>query len=410
VLERVHEGGYASDLLLREAAHLDRRDAGLASEIVFGCLRRQAQLDWLIDTQLNKRKLDPEVRIAMRIGAYQLLHLDRVPAHAAVSESVQLVKKARKTSASGLVNAVLRKLVQGNADPWPSRSIQLSMPEWLLDRWDAQFGTEVADAIAKDFLKQPATWVRNPPDNVKGVELEPSPDVSGAWRLVRGDAGGLRIQDIGSQSIVPLLDLRPGLTFLDLCSAPGNKTAQAMEAGVTAVACDLHLHRLKHSVVSECPQVVLDARAPLPFRSYFDRILVDAPCTGTGTLGRNPEIRWRLRPEDVVDLQSRQVAILTQALALLKPHDGVLVYSTCSLEREENEDVVAAVLASDPEVTLVKSMRRTPGVDPGDGFYAAVLMRLPHHQAEPAQTANVASTPGTPNLEVPAAAAIIAPN
>jgi 16S rRNA (cytosine967-C5)-methyltransferase len=382
VLERVHQGGYASDLLLYESAKLNSRDAGLASELVFGCLRRQAQLDWLIDRHTNNRKLDFEVRIALRIGIYQLVHLDRVPPHAAVSESVELVKKMRKTSASGLVNAVLRKLVHGKTDAWPSRHVARSVPPWLLDRWDAQFGVEVADNIAKEFLQQPDTWVRNPPADVSGVDLEPSPDVAGAWRVVRGDTAGLRIQDIGSQSIVPLLDLRPGLTFLDLCSAPGNKTAQAMEAGVTAVACDLHLHRLQHSVASGCPRVVLDARCPLPFRQQFDRILVDAPCTGTGTLARNPEIRWRLKPEDIADLQSRQIAILTRALSQLKPHDGVLVYSTCSLEREENEDVIAAVLAADPEVNLVKAVRRTPGVDPGDGFYAAVLMRLPHHQAE----------------------------
>ncbi len=375
VLQRVEQGGYASDLLLREAVSLDSRDAGLASEIVFGCLRRQAQLDSLIDAHTGRRKLDVEVRIALRMGAYQLLHLNRVPAHAAVGESVELVKKARKASAAGFVNAVLRKMRAPAA--WPTRDVELSMPAWLLARWDAQFGRDIADRIAGEFLRQPETWVRNPPpDGAPGVQLEPSADVPGAWRVVSGDPRALRIQDVGSQSIVPLLDLRPGLTFLDLCSAPGNKTAQALEAGVVGVACDVHWHRLRNSVATGCSRVVLDASGPLPFRTRFDRILVDAPCSGTGTLGRNPEIRWRLQPSDITELHAKQVAILRQGFGQLSD-DGVLVYSTCSLEREENEDVVAEVLQNEPNFRLVREMRRTPGVDPGDGFYAAVLMRRP---------------------------------
>src|SRR5262249_13288334 len=152
-----------------------------------------------------------------------------------------------------------------------------------------------------------------------------------------GNVQGLRIQDVGSQSIVPLLELGAGHSFLDLCSAPGNKTAQALESGVSGVACDVHWHRLRNSVAG-CPRVVLDASQPLPFRGKFDRILIDAPCSGTGTLGRNPEIRWRLKPEDLEELHAKQVQILRQGLGYLAP-DGVLVYSTCSLERRENEDV-----------------------------------------------------------------------
>ena len=149
--------------------------------------------------------------------------------------------------------------------------------------------------------------------------------------MVSGDIEGLRMQDIGSQSIVPLLDLQPGLTFLDLCSAPGNKTAQALESGVTGIACDLHWHRLRN-VGGGCGRVVLDATQPLPFRGQFDRVLIDAPCSGTGTLARNPEIRWRLKPDDIEELHVKQLAILRQGLSQLKP-GGRLVYSTCSLER-----------------------------------------------------------------------------
>ncbi len=339
VLQRVEEGGYASDLLLERAATLDSRDAGLATEIVFGCLRRQMQLDHLIG-RFAPRRLDPQVQIALRMGAYQLRHLDRVPPHAAVSESVELVKRARKQSAAGLVNAVLRKIPRGDL-AWPDRATELSLPAWLLDRWDRRFGAEAASAIARAFLQPAETYV----------------------------ASTGRIQDIGAQSIVPLLDVTPGVTLLDLCAAPGNKTAQAVALGARVIACDRQWHRLKPVQGIPCPVVVLDGTAPLPFRGSFDRILVDVPCTGTGTLGRNPEIKWRLKPSDIRELQQKQRALLRNALEYLKP-GGRLVYSTCSLEDEEN----AQVVASFREICDVGQVgERIPGRDPGDGFYAAVV-------------------------------------
>lgn len=366
MLQRTEAGGFASDLLLTQSEPLDSRDAGLASEIVFGCLRRQAQLDYLIRQTAGRdlNRMDAEVRAALRIGLYQLRHLGRVPAHAAINECVELVKAARKASAAGFVNAVLRKTPRGDV-AWPNREIALSMPEWLLNGWDHQFGEKSAMEIAHVFLRQPQTYVRNAPQSPDRI-LEMT-DVPGAFRLVSGQTRGLRVQDIGSQSVVPLLDLQPGMTFLDLCAAPGNKTAQALESGVQAIACDLHWKRLKS--VTGCSRVVLDAAQGIPFRGPFDRILVDAPCSGTGTLGRNPEIRWRLKPEDIDELHIRQVQILQNALALLAS-GGKLVYSTCSLERHENEDVVAKVGPAPDSATY-----RIPGRDEGDGFFAAVFSK-----------------------------------
>ena len=345
ILLKVESGGFASDLLMTHSAALDPRDAGLASEIVFGVLRYRAQLDFLIEHHSGRsRKLDLAVRIALRMGFYQLRYLERVPAHAAVKESVELVKRAHKTSAASFVNALLR---QGNRDPipWPTREIELSCPEWLLARWEAAFGAEAAVSIAQAALREPEKYIRISP-------------------------AGERMQDIGSQSIVPLLSLAPGQRFLDLCAAPGNKTAQALEAGVAAIACDLHLHRLKQLKGLTRNLVVLDGTRPLPFARTFDRILVDAPCSGTGTLGRNPEIKWRLKPHDLEDLHARQSALLANALALLAP-GGLLVYSTCSLEIEENEQVVGH--SGVPASLVTQQMRRIPGRDPGDGFYACVI-------------------------------------
>lgn len=366
VLAKTEEGGYASDLLLSHAEPLDSRDAGLASEIVFGCLRTQGQLDYLIATGARREpsRMDAAVRIALRMGLYQLRSLERVPPHAIVNESVALVKAARKTSAAGLVNAVLRRAPSGPA-AWPNRSVALSMPEWLLARWDKQFGS--SEPIAQAFLQAPETFVRHPPARPDLV-LEAT-EIPGAFRVLSGDVKGLRIQDIGSQSVVPLLDLQRGQTFLDVCAAPGNKTAQALESGVIAVACDLHWRRLQ--IVTGCARVVLDAAEAIPFRSRFDRILVDAPCSGTGTLGRNPEIRWRLRPEDLDELHEKQCRILRNALGALGP-DGRLVYSTCSLERRENEDVVEKV-SLEMGVRVIETSYRIPGRDAGDGFFAAVI-------------------------------------
>jgi 16S rRNA (cytosine967-C5)-methyltransferase len=330
VLRRVHEGAFAADLLLAKSKDLDSRDAGLASEIVFGCLRYQLQLDNLIGRLSSIASLDIEVRTALRMGIYQLRYLERIPAHAAVTECVELVKRARKRSAAGLVNAVLRT-IDRNPIAWPDRATELSCP---------QFGADVSGRIARAFLEPPETYV----------------------------ASTGRVQDVGSQSIVPLLDLTTGQTFLDLCAAPGNKTAQALEHGVKAVACDLHLHRLRNVPAENCRRVVLDATHALPFSAAarFDRVLVDAPCSGTGTLGRNPEIKWRIKPSDIMELHDRQVRILSNAMAHLEP-GGRIVYSTCSLEREENEDVIRDVGGE------WATMRRIPGRDAGDGFFAAVL-------------------------------------
>jgi 16S rRNA (cytosine967-C5)-methyltransferase len=196
-------------------------------------------------------------------------------------------------------------------------------------------------------------------------------DIPGCYRLRAGEgpdeAGSFRFQDIGSQAVVPLLNLAPGHRFLDLCAAPGNKTAQALETQVRAIACDLHVSRARLLSSLRIPVVTLDATKPLPFEAKFDRILVDAPCSGTGTLARNPEIKWRLTPPDIEDLRGRQTAILRNALAQVAP-GGLLVYSTCSLEREENQGVIESSGA-----TIIETMQRIPGRDPGDGFFAAVL-------------------------------------
>jgi 16S rRNA (cytosine967-C5)-methyltransferase len=334
VLDAVEHGGFADDLL--RAKSLEQQEANLANELVFGVLRHRGQLDYLISLYSGKTaKLDKEVRNALRLGIYQIRYLDRIPPHAAVSTSVDLVKRARKASAVGFVNAVLRKV---NRDPvtYPNDAVALAMPEWLLAKWESQFGAAAARAAALYFLNKPPAHVR-----------------------------GERQMDIGAQQIVPLLRLEPHHRFLDLCAAPGNKTLQAAECGVNPVACDRSRKRLAAIPVAQ--RVQLDAAQPLPFRPVFDRILVVAPCSGTGTLARNPEIKWRVTPEEFARQAERQLQILRAALAVLAP-GGRLVYATCSLEREENEEVVNQFADRVQEQGY-----RLPGREAGDGFFHAVL-------------------------------------
>ena len=360
----IERGAWSAEALASKSAHLDSRDAGLASDIVFGTLRHQGEIDALID-KYSKRpaaRLDEAVRLAIRMGLYQIRFLDRVPDHAAVNDSVELARRAGKASAAAFVNAVLRRALREPAEV-PDTA---STPAWLLKRWVAHFGKETALNIARATLLPPERYIRV--GNATPPEGAVPTGVPGCYILESGrHPGPFRFQDIGSQSVVPLLDLHPGQSFLDLCAAPGNKTAQSLETPLKAIACDLHPSRARMLQTLQIPVAVVDATRPLPFNKRFDRILVDAPCTGTGTLARNPEIKWRLTPADIEDLQRRQTAILNSALQFLGP-EGLLVYSTCSLEREENEDVVKASGAR-----ILNTTQRLPGREPGDGFFAALL-------------------------------------
>jgi 16S rRNA (cytosine967-C5)-methyltransferase len=383
VLSRVEAGAHASDLLHREAAGLQPSDAGLATEIVMGCLRRQRQVDWLIERQAGRdpAALDVAVRIALRMGVYQIVFLDRIPRYAAVNESVECARGAGKGAAAGLVNAVLRRVPE-RPGPWPSPAVELNLPGWMWQKWSRQFGARRARAIAQSLLEPPETYIRvRAGREEEAVALGAEPTyLDGCYRLTGRDPGPFRIQDIGSQSIVPLVELAAGHRFLDIASAPGNKTAQALETiGIQAVACDVDRVRLA-SLREEggarpgCqPCLVLTDGRALPFGAVFDRVLLDAPCSGTGTLRRNPEIKWRVSLPDMASQARRQKRMLSEALDCLRP-GGRLVYSTCSLEPEENEEVVQEVLRRAGEsVRLVKTVRRIPGEDPGDGFFAAVL-------------------------------------
>ncbi len=433
------EGAYASDVLHAElGTDVKTQDAGLATELTLGALRWRGLLDFHLERLLQKRlaRLDLGVTVALRIGLYQLRFLRRIPARAVVNESVELVKRAKKSSAASLVNAVLRKAANESRDP-PERfvppalpladrlSILHSHPRWMIERWLSRCGETRTIALLQANNRAPrlsaAVYNLQQREEIirelksagfkvsDGQLLTAAFAVSGG-NIARSEAfrtGRISIQDEASQAIPLLLDVCAGDRVLDLCAAPGGKTthlARAAGSGLV-MATDRHAHRLramraqierlglKNVFLAE-----LDATKELPFGATFQRVLVDAPCSGTGTLARHPEIRWRLRPEQIDEFHRLQVAILGSALGGLAP-GGRLVYSTCSLEDEENQEVVTEALGKNDSVRRVpggesiQNLERylAPGVDsralvdqigefrtsPGeqqtDGFFAAIL-------------------------------------
>lgn len=426
ILLKVEQGGFASDLLHSERlAKLTTQDRALATELVMGVQRWRSRLDEAIASLASQAlgKLDAEVLESLRLAAYQIGFLSRIPAHAAVNDSVELVKRKKKKSAAPFVNAVLRKLLakkellgplmSPGQKTIPELSALYAHPLWLVDRWAAQYGLERAEAICAYNQQVPPAAIHLFGATVEqelvtaGIELVPGRLLRSARVITNGDVtstaafreGRVQIQDEGSQLVALLAG--QGERLLDCCAAPGGKTAILAERNPQAeiVAIELHEHRARalRERLRHCSNVNVMAadavRVDLP--GGFDRALADVPCSGTGTLARNPEIKWRLAPEDLIDLHRRQVAILRAALAKLKP-GGRLVYSTCSLEPEENQAVIeesgAAVLPVNEELealsrqdTLVADdsaaftdgpfLRLFPGEFGTDGFFAAVLTR-----------------------------------
>ncbi len=435
----IERGKAHSDELLRgkEIDALSPADRNLVTALVLGVLRWQIGLDEQLRTLLKKpgARLDPEVRIALRLGAFQLQFLDRVPAHAAIDESVELTKQAGHRFAAGMVNAVLRKLASaGPAVDLPEESaaefaLAWAHPAWMVERWTRFYGPEAARAIYRHGQTQPQLTVRimSPSQEAEilegGIRLQPGALLAAARTVVSGDVsataafreGRARIQDEGSQLIGELAawggeeSERKVKSILDACAAPGGKTMILAERNPEAkiLACEASPRRfttLRKRLAAYADRVecrLAEANA-LQEESAFDVVLADVPCSGTGTLGRNPEIRHRLRLEDLARHSERQREILHAALRAVRP-GGRVVYSTCSLEPEENEQVVSAVLAENrnarqislaPRIEsllrggiltaggaewLQKRLTREgallllPGDDPADGFFVASI-------------------------------------
>jgi len=393
------KGKYFSDEILHtslEKNPLSPLDRAFFMETFFGVLRNLSRLDFLI-AQLRDGKVDPQTRAVLRLGLYQIFHM-RTAAHAAVNESVALGGRAR-----GLINAILRRALREKealdaALAGASPAIRTSHPEFLIERWESTFGQE-ATRLLCEWNNQPAdVHVRANGLRVTVGELlrssptaQPSPahplaikvgHLPPSWIAL----GLCYVQDPSTLLSCDLLAPQPGETVLDACAAPGGKTtylAQLMQNQGRIVACDLYesrvvrlrenLQRLGVTIAQAIVHDCMQAGAPLEAGS-FDRVLVDAPCSNTGVIRRRVDVRWRLTDEDFLRMPAQQFALLRRTATLLKP-GGTLVYSTCSLEPEENDQLVEKVSADIPALRFVESRRTLPFVDGVDGAFAAKFVR-----------------------------------
>jgi 16S rRNA (cytosine967-C5)-methyltransferase len=400
----------------------DERDRALAAEIVTGTMRWLRSLDFLVEHFAKRRlaKIDREVLTILRLSVYQLLHLDRVPAAAVVDDAVDLTRAARKPSATGFVNAVLRSLLRQRSKlPLPARpnasgdrreqlaylGVTHSHPDWLVSRWLDRHGFEASEMWVRFNNETPAltlrvNTLRATVDEARrtlvsdGVETEPTRYapyglvVRQGNPLRRPQDGLVVVQDEASQLVPLLVDARPGARVLDVCASPGGKTlgmAGAMRDQGLIVACDVRARRidlLRAIIRASGARMVrvlrVDTAGPLPFAAVFDRVLVDAPCSGLGTIRRDPDIRWRRNEGDLPALAAGQIELLERAAATVRP-GGRLVYATCSSEPEENEQVVEAFLARRVEFSIMDPRPELPdGVQPlidDRGFFRTLPFR-----------------------------------
>ena len=384
-------------------------DRALAQEIAFGAVRWQGTLDWLIARKTGGRPQKSLLQILLRVGLYQLFWLDRVPDHAAVHETVELARQLGFGPQSGFVNAVLRgclrerETVERELEVLKTQQPHLgwSHPQWLCDRWEKRWGGDKLRALLEWDNTPPAIFIRvnilkTTPEKLaaqfeaEGVlftprtfewapeglvfELRSHPPLAG---LKSFQEGAFYIQDPSTLLAVRELDPQPGESVLDLCAAPGGKTtfiAQRMEDRGNAIAQDAEPRRL--SLVRENCQrlgvtcVSADESVPPEGTTQYDRVLVDAPCSNTGVMRRRVELRWRVRPTEIERLRKVQLELLRKAARQLKP-GGTLVYSTCSLEPEENGAVTAEFLAGHGTLQLDAERELNPFKDRVDGAYIA---------------------------------------
>jgi 16S rRNA (cytosine967-C5)-methyltransferase len=437
VLADVERGAATlADALEREREEVqDRRDRGLLLEVAAGTTRWLRELDTVLQAASRRplEDLDPLVRAVLRAGAYQLRHLDRVPAHAVVHDSVETTRRVCRPRAAPFVNAVLRSLARaGSRAPLPGRpeaaasrsdwlaylSVTLSHPEWLVARWLDRHGPAAAEAWCRFNNAPPSVTLRVTSDrstadvlsalDEAGVEASTGRFVTDAIDVPAGGTGRIPaaiwreavIHDEGSQLVGCLAAAESGDVVLDACAAPGGKTAILARSGARlVVACDLRPSRvaLLQTTLARAgigaPIVRLDAAAPLPFPAVFDTVLLDAPCSGLGTVRRDPDVKWARRESDLERLADTQLRMLAHAASVVRP-GGSLVYATCSSEPEENEDVVARFLSRHSGFVPVDA-HFTPNVSGGerllengrlstlpfrdrlDAYFAAVLRRRP---------------------------------
>lgn len=384
----IYENGYASLILRHSPFH--GRDAALISEVVYGTLRNITLLEkqWKPYVQ----KADHRTAVLFDMSVYQMFFMQGIPAYAVINEAVNMAEKHRKK----FVNAVLRQVERAGFQNEGELFEVTSHPEWMIRMWNAHYGADIAEKIARSNQSRPKVYGRINTLKMTKEELETDPhfhfvsDIGFTYDGVIQETdyfkdGKVLIQNISSQEVAKYLDAQEGMKVLDLCAAPGTKTqqiAEMMHNKGYIVACDLYPQRTKlieqlmeKTGITICRTKVNDAMKRDSFeKESFDRILMDVPCSGMGDLSHKPEIRWRLKPEDIDDILPVQRAILENGSEYLKPK-GILVYSTCTLNQRENEKMVHGFLKEHPEFELISERTIFPFETDGDGFYMAKLKK-----------------------------------
>ncbi len=386
------DDGYAS-LLLR-TANIPAKDMAFASEVLYGTIRNYSLLEAQWRPLAKKTALRTALLLDMSV--YQLLLMDNIPAYAVVNEAVEIAGKGQ----GKFVNAILRRVIdQGlkkqTEDSLEAVAFNTSHPLWILQMWKAHYGEETAVRIAHADQERARVYGRLNTLKAKKEDLmedwyEWLDETSFVYHGRAADDphlknGEILLQDLHSQQVVSFLEAKPNMRVLDACAAPGTKSQQiacAMENKGEIVACELHEHRvglidqlMERCGVTICSAVQNDSSVPDRFaEESFERILIDAPCSGLGDLSHKPEIRWHLQPEDIDAIVAVQAAILEASAPYLKK-GGMLVYSTCTLNRKENSGQVQAFLKKHPEFELRREKTLFPFEERADGFYAAALLK-----------------------------------
>lgn len=419
MLRRVRDGALADRAFEGAAARLDPRDRAWAQELVYGTFRLRGRIDHLLGALVKGGvdALEPDVLDVLRLGAYQLLEMGSVPPYAAVSQSVELVREAGSPRAAGLVNGVLQNLrrkgptIRFPADAAGELATRGSHPRWLVERWIAAFGEDGARGLVDADNRRPELYLR--PVGLTAAEAVERLAAAGiAAETVAWSPDSVRVpppataaealaavpavvQDPAAALVVRYAAVPAGATAIDLCAAPGGKAVGMAETAARVIAADVSPRRLERvaqnvarlGLEHRIETVVADAREA-PF-APADVVLLDAPCTGTGTLRRHPDGRWRVTPEDIAALAALQAELLDAAAALVRP-GGWLVYSTCSVEAEENDVQIDAFLARtpgfapDPPAAMPEGvvddagrLRVLPQRQGADGAFAARLRKAP---------------------------------
>jgi 16S rRNA (cytosine967-C5)-methyltransferase len=396
-----------SNLLLNKTMDsygIAAKNKGLLTEITYGTLQHQMTLDYYLKPFI-KGKIDPWVRTLLRLSLYQIIYLDRIPFHAVINEAVEIAKLRGHAGIGSMVNGILRSVQREGvrsyneiADPIEKISIETSHPAWMIKRWSEQFGMEKTREMALENNKAPLQTVRvntaqATPEQViemlesEGLTAEPSKIIPECLIVSNGqpvrsqafEKGFITIQDESSMLPAYALQVEPGMTVLDMCAAPGGKTthiAEKLKTSGKVVAMDLHAHKVK--LIEETAArlghqhietIVGDGRESTERfgEAAFDRILVDAPCSGLGVIKRKPDIKYTKTPDDFGRLQTIQLALLDEAAKLLKP-GGVMVYSTCTVDNEENRGTAERFMKAHPEMEQIPSALPPAFKSKGQGF------------------------------------------